>query len=191
MEAWKLRKYNPILYLEQKAPTIGDDWDWIDPLEEAEKIREKIETHNDLRQIWETYHRIIRNGSEYDKPIEIETDKLISTNQLHILQCLILEKMAKEGIVIEALPSSNLCISYYKYLNEYHLERWLNTEQQEVLLPPIVLGTDDPGIFMTNIYNEYARTYLHLETQGRSSSNRIRKVTDLHRDSQTYNFNNA
>lgn len=191
VEAWKLRKYNPILYLEQNAPDIGDDWDWIEPPEEAEKTREKIETHEGLRQIWEIYHRIMGDGSEYDKLIEIETDKMISTTQLYTLQCLILEKMAKEGIVIEALPSSNLCISYYKYLNEYHLERWLNTEQQEVLLPPIVLGTDDPGIFMTNIYNEYARTYLHLETQGRSSSNRIRKVTDLHRDSQTYNFNNA
>lgn len=191
VEAWKLRKYNPILYLEQDAPTIGDDWDWVDSPQEADKIREKIERHENLRRIWEIYHRIIGDGSEYDKPIEVETDKIISTNQLHILQCIILEKMAKEGIVIEALPSSNLCISYYKYLNEYHLKRWLNTERQDTLLPPIVLGTDDPGIFMTNIYNEYARTYLHLETQGRSSSNRIKKITDLHRDSQTYNFNNA
>ena len=191
VEAWKLRKYNPILYLEQNAPTIGDEWDWIEPLEEAKKIRNKITSYEDLRQIWEIYHRIIGNGNEYDKLIEVETDKIVSITQLHIIQCIILEKMAKEGIVIEALPSSNLSISYYKYLNEYHLERWLNTEQQETLLPPIVLGTDDPGIFMTNIYNEYARTYLHLETQGRSSANRIKKVTDLHRDSQTYNFNNV
>lgn len=184
-EAWKIRKYNPFLYLEQNTPTTGDEWDCVDTNEEADSLRKRLKD-KDINRIWSIYHRIGNN--EYDKLIEVETDGIISIENLSVVQNIILERMALKGIVIEALPSSNLNISYYRHLNEYHLEKWLDTEQKSVLLPPIVLGTDDPGIFMTNIYNEYAQAYLHLETQGRSSSNRIKKIEDIFRDSQTYNF---
>lgn len=190
VEAWRLRKYNPFLYLEQKVPTLGDDWDYVDSFKEYSSIQEKLR-NDDLYTIWSIYHRKRKGSNEYDKLIEIDTDSIISIENISIIQDLILQKMAQKGIVIEALPSSNLNISYYQHLSEYHLERWLNTDQQKVLLPPIVLGTDDPGIFMTNIFNEYARAYMHLETQGRSSSNRIHKIEDMFRDSLTYNFNNT
>ena len=58
------------------------------------------------------------------------------------------------------------------------------------LLPPVVLGTDDPGIFTTNIYNEYARAYLNIAKGNASSTDRLHKISGLHQNSIIYNFNN-
>lgn len=63
--------------------------------------------------------------------IEIETDKLFSSDVLGIIQLLILEYLAKKEIVIEALPTSNLCISHYQHLKEYHLEKWLEVDEEK------------------------------------------------------------
>ena len=98
--------------------------------------------------IWDT----VNSRKNYDEVIEIETDKLFSSDALGIIQLLILEYLARKEIVIEALPTSNLCISHYQHLKEYHLEKWLEVDQEKILLPSVVLGSDDPGIFMTNIY---------------------------------------
>lgn len=65
----------------------------------------------------------VNSRKNYDEVIEIETDKLFSSDVLGIIQLLILEYLAKKEIVIEALPTSNLCISHYQHLKEYH---WRN-----------------------------------------------------------------
>jgi len=107
---------------------------------------------------------------------------------LGIIQLLILEYLAKKEIVIEALPTSNLCISHYQHLKEYHLEKWLEVDEEKRLLPSVVLGSDDPGIFMTNIYNEYALVYMHLETCNCSASRKMEKILNLHSNSNIYKF---
>ena len=101
---------------------------------------------------------------------------------------LILEYLASKEIVSEAVPTSNLCISHYQHLKEYHLEKWLEVDQEKILLPSVVLGSDDPGIFMTNIYNEYALAYMHLETCNCSASRKMEKILNLHSNSNIYKF---
>lgn len=189
-EAWKMRKYNPFLYLEQDYVSPTDDWYRTESIEEERQIREWLKGNPDIQEVWSAYHRMKGNPEQYDKLIKINTNKIFNAHEIYLLQNLILNEMATKGIVIEALPTSNMRISYYKHLNEYHLCRWVNGVEEEVLLPPVVLGTDDPGIFSTNIYNEYAKAYLNIEKGNASSTERLHKISGLHKNSIIYNFSN-
>ena len=41
----------------------------------------------------------------------------------------------------------------------YHLYNWYCWEKERYPVPPIVVGTDDIGIFATSLYNEYCNIY--------------------------------
>ena len=192
-EAWKMRKYNPFLYLESEFSYTTDNWYNIESPEEEISIRKKLNDMKEIKDIWMIYHRMYGNKeNSYDKLIEIENCNLLNYNEIRILQNLVLNIMALKGIVIETLPTSNVRISYYKNLGEYHLSRWICNNTENVLIPPVVLGTDDPGIFSTNIYNEFAKAYLHLEASQSLSitsvSDRILKISGIHNNSRIYNF---
>lgn len=74
------------------------------------------------------------------------------------LQNALLTEIVKRGMAIEALPTSNLRISYYRDFHEHHLFRWLGLAPETPLSvkPDIVVGTDDTGIFATNLKIEFA-----------------------------------
>lgn len=57
-----------------------------------------------------------------------------------------------------------------------------------MLMPPVVVGSDDPGIFMTNIYIEYARIATYLEFDGYGYVERKRILEDLIRNGEYYKF---
>lgn len=192
-EAWKMRKYNPFLYLEQDFVSPTDDWYRTESMKEEKDIRDRLKECPDVKKIWAAYHRIDNLNYEghknmYDELIEIRIDEIFNSKEIYLLQNLVLTELATKGIVIEALPTSNIRISYYKQLNEYHLSRWMNNMEEEVMLPPVVLGTDDPGIFTTNIYNEYAKAYLNIEKKIVSSTDRLQTISGLHKNSIIYNF---
>ena len=60
--------------------------------------------------------------------------------------------------------------------------------QDNLLLPSVVLGTDDPGIFLTNIFNEYARVYCYLLDKGYSPAESMDMIKRLHENSLIYKF---
>jgi adenosine deaminase len=195
--AWKLRKYNPFLYLE-KDYSLKSVVDIVDNEEKEEEIRKWFEQEG-IKNIMMRYHMPMEpydmenthsenSRKQYDEIIAKNIRSLFSVEQLEMLQTIVLEYLSKKGIVIEALPTSNMRISYYKTWEEYHLEPWLDCSPDNGLKPAVVLGTDDPGIFMTNIYNEYACAYLHLEKKGHSPTSRIRKLKDIHTSSTIYKF---
>ena len=167
---------------------------------ELNKIKMKVdEGYSQLYQIIESYHLPIITSSygdikccreRYDTLIKINANHLFTVEFLKELQILILDFLAKHEIVFEVLPTSNMRISYYNKIDEYHLKRWIDTNKRDKhLVPSVVLGTDDPGIFMTNIYNEYARAYIHLERCGYSSNERSLALLNIQRNSDIYSFN--
>lgn len=191
-KAWEYRQYDPFFLLEN-ADTRYDRWYSNYSNEQLHDIRKGLDEPK-LKSVIEAYHApktsrsYLRCRENYDKVAKIGTGQVFDAEALKIIQQLILEYLARKEIVIEALPTSNLCISYYQHLKEYHLKKWLEAEEENRLLPPVVLGSDDPGIFMTNIYNEYALAYMHLEKCNCSASRKIEKIMHLHNSSNIYKF---
>ena len=73
-----------------------------------------------------------------------------------------LARLAERSVVIETLPSSNVRIGGYKDASEHHLLRWLGVTPGLEIRPRVALGSDDPGIFSTQIANEFAHVHMAL-----------------------------
>lgn len=126
---------------------------------------------------------------KYKEPIEIDCFEIFDSNELTLIQKEMLAFMHKREIVIEALPTSNLRIGYHRNLKSYQLFNWYKWKLDGNSIPPIVLGTDDPGIFQTNIYNEYSMLYCYLVYEkGVTRSDVIKFIQDIHNNSRIYAF---
>ena len=51
-----------------------------------------------------------------------------------------------------------------------------------------MLGTDDPGIFVTNLYNEYANVYCNLIDNGMGSLEAMDIIREIEQTSNIYRF---
>lgn len=99
-------------------------------------------------------HWTMRNYDELNEPVLVD-DSVISAEVITRVQQKMMALINSKGIYLESLPTSNLRISIYKCFEEHHLKNWINEKSIEKY-PRIVLGTDDPGIFATNLLYEYS-----------------------------------
>ena len=135
IEAWLQRKENPVLL--------------------------KGESSNVSEQIYLYYHS--KEGRERGKEICIvDAYEIFGEKELMCIQKLILKLIHQRQIVIETLPTSNVIIGHHHGFSTYHLYNWYRWSKEGVMVPAIVVGTDDAGIFATNIYNEYCHIYCML-----------------------------
>jgi len=162
-DAWLMRKEDPSQYLYKKT---------ID-----EKINLFLRYHN--RNIAEKCNEIIT----------IDTYEVFGEEELHEMQLAILKKMHDEEIVIETLPTSNVIIGHHHSFKTYHLYNWYRWGKEGYPIPPIVVGTDDTGIFATSIYNEYCNIYsLFLYEKKMNATDVIRFIECLDENSRLYRF---
>jgi len=164
LQAWLLRKYCPMLLLSGKQEFARSYSVYCE--EEWSQIETRISKNKDdrLLKIIEKYHNAEYRKS-YEKIIEIGALDLFDVTAIRDLQLAILKQMHNKEIVIETLPTSNVRIGQHHSFDTYHLWNWVKWENEGHSIPPIVVGTDDAGIFATNIYNEYANIYCHLAFQ--------------------------
>jgi adenosine deaminase len=114
---------------------------------------------------------------------------ILSTEDLVVLQKALLKFMHTKEIVIETLPSSNVSIGPHESIDTYHLWTWLRWEKEGATIPPIVVGTDDPGIFPTTIFNEYSRIYCHLVySLGYSYEDALATISRFENNARIYRF---
>jgi len=135
IEAWRLRKEDPVL-LNSESPSFPE-------------------------HICLYYHS--EEGRERGKEIcIIDAYEILGEKELECFQKLILKVMHQKQIVIETLPTSNVIIGHHHGFSTYHLYNWYMWSKKGITVPSIVVGTDDAGIFATNIYNEYCHIYCML-----------------------------
>jgi len=154
--AWRLRRFHPLMVFSQDCH--DREYSLYYSEEEAAICLEEREGLP-----FEIY--AIYQSSEFANRKNIEVvvnNDILSTEDLVVMQQTLLKLMHLNEIVIETLPSSNVSIGPHESIDSYHLWNWLQWKREGKCIPPIVMGTDDPGIFPTTIFNEYARVYCHL-----------------------------
>lgn len=185
---WLIRRFCPSLLFsdskeDAKILETFDDREW----EEIKKELTNYQSDERVQLLREYHSKKCRD--EYNKIIEIETDEFYSAADLEQLQLLVLEFLHEREIVIETLPTSNVRIGHCPNFDTYHLWNWLRWEKEGKAIPPIVVGTDDAGIFATNIYNEYANIYCNLVTANKVSHNdAMRIIENLDKNGRIYKF---
>lgn len=155
-----------------------------------EAIKEMVsgEKVDDVRVLFIDYHRK-ETRKRYDKIIQIDTLGDFDEDQLTALQLLLLKYMHQKEIVIETLPTSNVIIGNHHNYSTYHLYNWYMWKKVGKPLPPIVVGTDDVGIFATNIYNEYCNIYCQfLYTKQMNSDDIVGFLKELNANARHYAF---
>lgn len=124
------------------------------------------------------------------KPFEIDID--FNAEQMLKLQQCVQKIIADKKIVIESLLTSNVRISHYKSLHEHHIFRWLHVKNRVFdgdKKMRVVLGSDDPGIFATDLRGEYYHLFCSLKSHfGYSEEKSLELIKVMHTNSQTYHF---
>lgn len=180
--AWKCRKYDPFIVFEWRAPSIFEEFD----KNEKQCIADIKLRDEQIFSLFESYHDS-KTIEKYNEMIQIGPLELFDANELRNIQNIMLNYLNEKNIAIETLPTSNVRISYYKSYEEHHISRWLGLSHPEDPLPAVVVGSDDTGIFMTNLRNEYAHIYqvLKKKTDAQTAINKIRNLIE---NSKAYTF---
>ncbi|MEZ8184328.1 hypothetical protein ACED29_00730 [Shewanella sp. 5S214] len=193
-EAWKLRYLDPILVFDLKSKcqhTIRDEI-----IAEIKHITELKHKKPRAFNLLERYHGIhdVNFIRKYNELVEIDSDtcpieQLFDKNILRILQKSVLRKIAKNQMAIESLPTSNLRISFYETYSEHHIFNWLGVGDEDGMEVPVVLGSDDPGIFSTNLRNEYAHVLIELDKR-LAPMEAIAKLEQIVKNGKIWRFDN-
>lgn len=188
-QAWLLRRYCPFHLLNDiddamRQPLWSLD-EWRLSCEERAGNKEALE-------LLHLYHRADCR-KRYHEKVELRIGELFDPDELLRLQEVLLDWLHKKEIVLEVLPTSNVRISFYKHFGEHHLWRWLGLDSSAKSdfsnYPPVVIGTDDTGIFSTNIYNEYNQIYHELTTgRGQPHDKGAETVRQIMKSARVYSF---
>jgi len=122
--------------------------------------------------------------------IEVRSDFLQAAHYLRLQQAL-MHEVADRGVVIETLPSSNVRISQYKHFSEHHALRWMKapsavqSDDPDIL---VSLGSDDPGIFSTDIESEFHHLFLALKNSNLNEAEALQRVAQVNERGRIYRF---
>jgi len=180
--AWRLRRFHPLIVL---SPNTDVDHSLLITEEEIKACREE-DRHIPL-SLTLAYHDLFLHSERAKQLTTVSS--LIDDHTIRILQQELLSYLHSKEIVIETLPTSNVMIGSHKSLTTHHLWTWLQWEKEGKAIPPIVMGSDDPGIFTTNIRSEYERLYCHMVYgQHRNQDEVIAILERLENNSRIYAF---
>ena len=180
-EAWRLRHLDAY---QDANPVVRDEVD-ASPREAGEPqsgrmdldSRAEVEALMKARRDTSAAFALFRRYHEQEarqkgaETVEIEVggeDALYDMAALHALQQDAVAELNHRHVVIETLPTSNVRISFYDSYAQHHLFRWLGLTAPEGFadrhFPTVCVGSDDTGIFATNMRNEFIHLYEVLHT---------------------------
>ena len=131
-----------------------------------------LDSEIELFRLYHSYHCY----EEYNREIEIETD-FFDKKILKEFQEIILKELNSKQIAIETMPTSNLRISFYESYKDHHIFRWLEKVKNK---PDLVICSDDPGIFATNLRNEYLHVKRFIKDRN--------QLVEIAKNSKRYKF---
>lgn len=108
-------------------------------------------------RIFNLYHQgdVIRR---YNDLIEVDLHSVLNRETVEILKMLqnyVVKLIKDRNIAVEVMLTSNVRISQYNDFKMHHIFKWLLENEPQL---NVVLCSDDPGIFNTNLRNEYLLT---------------------------------
>ena len=186
--AWRLRALDPlILNMPDASVAVTDD------TRSELCLRERLK-HDMGKQLYTQAVREFRRyhagdcRKAYDTPIGLSHNRQPSSELLRAVQDAVVQDLRDRRVAVEALPTSNVRISQYRWTKHHHLLRWLDPSNERPA-PFVLLGTDDPGIFATTIRNETALVLRRLNRMypGRSEIP-YEIVNHLIRNGRSYSF---
>jgi len=108
------------------------------------------------------------------------------------LQQQVMQEIVKKGVIVETLPTSNVRISQYTHIHEHHVFRWMHLPGVKVDGDPdiqVCLGSDDPGIFATDLHNEFYHLYAVLVNEfGTTDKEAISMLGKVNERGRHYRF---
>ncbi len=188
-EAWKLRRLDPLIACFPERENM--DGLEFRAQEEWERIEQAKKENPSAFFRFLQYHlpHVVSRGDQW-KTVDLH-DRRFNKEILQRMQTNLLKILHEKEIVIESMPTSNVRISFYHSHKEHHLWRWLGIQEglERDHLPAVCLATDDPGIFATNLRNEYAHVYETLTREFHLSANEaMEQIERLAVNAQTYRF---
>ncbi len=167
-EAWELRRYDP-RFLEPRRGHGGGTLVRgvvLDPLgamrhrEVREAVSEARPSAVELwqRDVWDDDVKR-RGGEPLVVTVSEEEDALLRHHQDSLLR-----EVVERGIAIEVNPSSNLAIGPLDRMRDHPIFRWFPPWAEDRRRgggvqephPMVLVGTDDPAVFQTELVHEYA-----------------------------------
>lgn len=185
IQAWEMRNLDPLIAFDptrRKHDALNKkEWDEWGRIEKAKKEKHAY-------KLFEKYHSqsVVKNCKTL---VPVDTG-FIDSHAISFLQRKTIELLNLRGIAIESMPTSNVRISYYDDYKEHHIFRWLNIDGDGGIPKPVVcLSSDDPGIFATNLRNEFSHVFRTLVEYYRQDPRKAMLVLkELNENARVYRF---
>lgn len=150
-EAWLKRRFNPLHLENNKNYESNSTFE----SNELESFRQQMQQDPQIEKLIKLYNNENIQKKYKDKFLLTKEKDFFVAKHLIKMQDYLLDLCVEKDIIIEVLPTSNVRIGAYFDLTEHHIWKWLEKKPELKL----VIGSDDTGIFATNIYNEYAHIF--------------------------------
>lgn len=155
--AWKMRTADA-LRLEEKSRADMSPWERKE-IDIIDKFREDINAF----KIFTNYHTDAYTRRKYEIPVEVNMG-YIDDETIRVIQDYMILVLNEKKISVEVMPTSNKLIMGYKTYDDHHALRWLKSNPDDSRpAPSVLLASDNPGVFSTNIFNEYAHLLIALK----------------------------
>ncbi|MEZ4434618.1 MAG: hypothetical protein R3F65_19625 [bacterium] len=154
----------------------------------AERDENLAALGEDAQRLWRTHQRSPgvrdRGATLIQVPVRPSWLPAIRRVQVDLIDTLI-----RRDIAIEINPSSNLAIGPFDDLTEHPVFRWYPPgAARDRAHPFVVVGSDDPGIFATELLHEYAYLARAAEQRGAAPRQVADWLEDLRQTSVMFSF---
>jgi hypothetical protein len=145
-------------------------------------------------ELFRIYHLNSAVRERYDQVIRVSLQDSNELWQRAVtwIQDRMLDELVSKRIAIEVNPTSNLCIGPFDELTEHPVFRWHPPDETATAArPTILVGSDDPGVFATELAFEYAALGAAAQARGATPRQIGRWLTELRDAGKEFCFLNT